>query len=184
MIYANFSFRSRYERYTQLTRRFLRSFIQVVSMSFSFFGTFCGNFFLKDRLRRNKTTFRSATQTSHNASLRIQIPGSQISTEICIKLFTKPIRHLVEKLSSDIEGLAWYSFWKHYSPKSRYVFANSSSCQYDAVEVSFQEKLDGLFWSAVVSRASRFRLLFYSLITSLVILMLSIFSRLSIDSCT
>ena len=121
---------------------------------------------------------------SHNASLRIQIPGSQISTEICIKLFTKPIRHLVEKLSSDIEGLAWYSFWKHYSPKSRYVFANSSSCQYDAVEVSFQEKLDGLFWSAVVSRASRFRLLFYSLITSLVILMLSIFSRLSIDSCT
>ena len=57
-----FRFRSRYERYTQLTRRFLRSFIQVVSMSFSFFGTFCGNFFLKDRLRRNKTTFRSATQ--------------------------------------------------------------------------------------------------------------------------
>ena len=87
-----------------------------------------------------------------------KFPASQISTKICIKLFTKAIWHLVEKLSLDIDGLAWYSFWKHYSPKSRYVFANSSSCQYDALEVSFQEKLDGLFWSAVVSRASRFRL--------------------------
>ena len=87
-----------------------------------------------------------------------KFPASQISTKICIKLFTKAIWHLVEKLSLDIDGLAWYSFWKHYSPKSRYVFANSSSCQYDALEVSFQEKLDGLFWSAVVSRASRFLL--------------------------
>ena len=75
-----------------------------------------------------------------------------------IKVVYESDMHLVEKRSSDIEGLAWYSFWKHYSPKSRYVFANSSSCQYDAVEVSFQEKLDGLFWSAVVSRTSRFRL--------------------------
>ena len=116
---------------------------------------------------------------SHNASLRIQIPGESN--------FNRNLHKVVyesEKLSSHIEGLGWYSFWKHYSPKSKYMFANSSSCQYDAVEVSFQEKLDGLFWTAVVSRASRFRLLFYSFITSLVILMPSIFSRLLIDSCT
>ena len=80
---------------------------------------------------------------SHNASLHIEIPGGPNFKQNLHKVVYVSTMHLVfKKLSTESRGFPIVVFKKLQSQIEMRV--HKCFCRYDAIEVSFQEKLDSL----------------------------------------